>query len=141
MTRRSAIVAEFLNRLRVAHPTAQIERGWAGATPAKFPAIYVFEDTETVHKEKRGVYRKTLSLVTSVVAKASDKKSSYERGNNILQDFVTGVELDERFSELVISYGLAEVEMSLMEEGLIEVAITYKFDYVEEFLGIKKTTR
>lgn len=138
MAVRELIIKEVIDRLKNVFPNAQIERGYLGAEIKRFPTILIFEDTEIITMEKRGLYRKQFPVIIEFLTKAIRKTDCYEKGNEILQELITAMDQDERFSGLVISYGVHEASLVLVSEDIVGISVTYRFNYVEEFKGVKK---
>jgi hypothetical protein len=125
-----------------------LTRGFANIPVKTFPSIYLFEDEEAAVKVKPGIYRKTLPLVIERFVRLPSGAEAYIYGNRCLHELVEAIELDERLckgfspgdtvdttNELVIDYSMTSNVMVEMSHNVLDIVVTYNFEYVCPFLG------
>lgn len=145
---RQLIILELMRRLDAQFP-CEIKRGFGGLNVASFPAIYIFEDDETVQDavsdvmvkaHHRGILNRTLPLIIEYFGRGKNLSDLYETGNEMLADVARAVELDKYFSDtngknLVNGYYQKSNTILPVRDGVIEVVVQYDFLYPARHLG------
>lgn len=135
---REQIIAELINRLNASFASTPIMRGFGNLQGLpNCPVFVLLEEPEKLAKVKRGVYQKELPITIILYLQVSDAAIMYETANVELASIVTAVETDERFNDLTVKYSAAENSIDPFAGNIVGVAITYKFEYIENLLGVK----
>jgi hypothetical protein len=130
---------ELLHRLESLDLTIKPQRGLPGTVIETFPSVWAIEGAEDVNYEKPGLYRKILPVSVDYYVKGVRAYDCYVKGNAMLQQIYSAIEIDERFTELCTLYHAFRAEVVYYNPPIESVcaAVGYKFYYVERFRGDK----
>jgi hypothetical protein len=136
MTKRQQIIDELISRLNATFSPIQIIRGYNEAVVTEYPRIFVLEELEKVTQPKTGVYQKQLTIIVKYFHRPISALKNYEDANIKIKQLQGAIDLDERFSGLVIKYAMTKSEITPYVHGIINITVTYDFTYIDDRTSI-----
>jgi len=141
-SKRELIMAEVKRRLKLAYPTAGVDRGFFADNVDKYNQFYIFDMPETSVPERRGQYTASFTVSISYFLQA-DPTKVYSLGNQHLETIRLAIELDEMFKDpngksLAIDYEYSEGALLWYEPGVLDVELMFEFKYTKDAGWLRK---
>lgn len=134
IAKREKIMVELHRRLSLAFPASKIDRGFREEAVTTYDHFYMMDMPEALTwgaPARRGMYEVVLPVSISYWIQA-DPKEIYKIGNELLEQIRLAIELDENFSNMVLSYHLDEGALIWYDEGVLDVELMFGFEYTTE---------
>lgn len=130
------ISEEFERRLKEAFPQVPRQWGFFDTEVSTFPSFYIFEnDIERSTMDvvqRRGQYTREYYIGLSYFFKGPTERGLlYRRAKEELLGIYQAIETDDTFGGLCTHYHVDEVTKVFYKTNALQLAISYKFTYVE----------